>query len=256
MPALRDPLPAPARRAAADGGTLIIIPALNEGASIGRVVAAARAALPAAVVLVVDDGSTDDTSRAAAAAGAEILRLPFNCGIGAAVQAGLRFAIEHQAGLVARLDADGQHDPADLSALVATIEQGADYAIGSRFCEAGQPGYRSSFMRRLGIRWFATLLRMVGAKGVADPTSGFFAANAGAAAFLATHYASDYPEVDAVVRLARSGFRIVEVPVSMHARTGGISSIGGLAALVYMVKVTVSIVIGWLDTAGGRHQGE
>jgi glycosyltransferase involved in cell wall biosynthesis len=220
------------------------------------VVAAARAALPAAVVLVVDDGSTDDTSRAAAAAGAEILRLPFNCGIGAAVQAGLRFAIEHQAGLIARLDADGQHDPADLSALVATIERGADYAIGSRFCEAGQPGYRSSFMRRLGIRWFATLLRMVGAKGVADPTSGFFAANAGAAAFLATHYASDYPEVDAVVRLARSGFRIVEVPVSMHARTGGISSIGGLAALVYMVKVTVSIVIGWLDTAGGRHQGE
>ena len=249
---MRDPLPTPAPRAAAAGGTLIIIPALNEAASIGNVVAAARSALPAAVVLVIDDGSTDETARAAAAAGAEILRLPFNCGIGAAVQAGLRFAIEHRAGLIARLDADGQHDPADLNALAAAIEQGADYAIGSRFCDARQPGYRSSFVRRLGIRWFAALLRLVGAHGVADPTSGFFAANARAAAFLAAHYASDYPEVDAVVRLARSGFRIVEVPVSMHERTGGISSIGGILALVYMVKVTVSIVIGWLDTTGGR----
>jgi len=142
--------------------TLVIIPALNEAASIGSVVAAARAALPAAVVLVIDDGSTDETASAAAAAGAEILRLPFNCGIGAAVQAGLRFAIEHRAGLIARLDADGQHDPADLGTLAATIEQGADYVIGSRFCDAGQPGYRSSFTRRIGIRWFAALLRLDG----------------------------------------------------------------------------------------------
>jgi len=121
MAAMRDPLPVPARGAAPDGGTLVVIPALNEAASIGSVVAAARAALPAAVVLVIDDGSTDETASAAAAAGAEILRLPFNCGIGAAVQAGLRFAIEHRAGLIARLDADGQHNPADLGTLAATI---------------------------------------------------------------------------------------------------------------------------------------
>jgi len=249
---MRDPVTVPARHAADEGGTLVVIPALNEAASIGGVVAAARAALPQAVVLVVDDGSTDATDEVASEAGAEILRLPFNCGIGAAVQAGLRFAVARRARLVVRLDGDGQHDAGDLAALVSAIEQGADYAIGSRFCDTDHPGHRSSFTRRLGIRWFAALLRLVGARAVTDPTSGFFAANARAAAFLAAHYASDYPEVDAIVRLARSGFRLVEVPAVMHARVGGMSSIGRMAALVYMVKVTVSIIVGWLDTAGGR----
>jgi glycosyltransferase involved in cell wall biosynthesis len=248
MPPMRDFATGPASRATAEGGTLIVIPALNEAASIGEVVAAAQRALPHAIVVVVDDGSTDDTAALASAAGAEVLRLPFNCGIGTAVQAGLRFAVARRAALVVRLDADGQHDAGDVAALVSAIEGGADYAIGSRFCGARRAGYRSSFTRRLGIRWFAAVLRLVGARAITDPTSGFFAANDRAAAFLATHYASDYPEVDAVVRLARSGFRLVEVPVAMHERAGGISSIGGTAAMVYMVKVTVSIVVGWLDT--------
>ncbi len=253
-------MPAPSDRAAAAAPplpgtrspTVVVIPALNEEASVRGVVREVRAVLPDALIVVVDDGSTDATAAAAADAGAEVIRLPFNCGIGVAVQTGLRFAVARGAGLVARLDGDGQHDARELGKLIAAVEAGADFVLGSRFAGGGTATYRSSFMRRLGIRWFAAVLRLAGARGVTDPTSGFFAASAPAARFLAEHYASDYPEVDAVVRLARRGFRLAEVPVAMRARAGGISSINGAAAIVYMVKVTMAIAVSCLETAGPR----
>ena len=162
--------------------TVVVIPALNEAATISAVVSGARAAAPGAMVVVVDDGSTDRTAELAAAAGAEVLRLPFTCGIGTAVQAGLRFAVARGADRVVRLDGDGQHDPADAARLLAAVAGGADYAIGSRFCDRAASSWRPSLFRRLGIRWFAAALRLAGARGVTDPTSGFFAANARAAA--------------------------------------------------------------------------
>ncbi len=228
--------------------TVVVIPALNEAATITAVVSGARLAAPGAMVVVVDDGSIDRTAELAAGADAEVLRLPFNCGIGSAVQLGLRFAVAHGAARVVRLDGDGQHDPADAARLLAAVADGADYALGSRFCGGAPGSWRPSLVRRLGIRWFAAALRLAGARGVTDPTSGFFAANARAARFLAEHYASDYPEVDAVVRLARRGFRLVEVPVAMRARAGGVSSIAPLGAVTYMVKVTVAILFGRFDT--------
>jgi glycosyltransferase involved in cell wall biosynthesis len=232
--------------------TVVVIPAFNEAGSVERVVAAARAALPGATVVVVDDGSADATAERARAAGAEVLRLPFNCGIGVAVQTGLRFAAARGAERVVRLDGDGQHDAGEVAKLIAALDAGADCAIGSRFLAVAHGGYRSSFLRRVGIRWFAAVLRLVGAGGVTDPTSGFFAAQGRAVAFLADCYASDYPEVDAVVRLARRGFRVVEVPVVMHERGAGISSIGGLATVGYMVRVTAAIAVRWLDTVRPR----
>lgn len=227
---------------------MFVIPALNEAATIAAVVSGARAAAPGAMVVVVDDGSTDRTAERAAGAGAEVLRLPFNCGIGTAVQLGLRFAVAQGAERVVRLDGDGQHDPADAARLLAALADGADYALGSRFRGGAPASWRTSLVRRLGIRWFAAALRLAGARGISDPTSGFFAANVRAARFLAEHYASDYPEVDAVVRLARRGFRLVEVPVAMRARGGGVSSIGPLGAVTYMVKVTVALLFGRFGT--------
>ena len=157
--------------------TVVVIPALNEAATITAVVSGARLAAPGAMVVVVDDGSTDRTAELAAAAGAEVLRLPFNCGIGSAVQLGLRFAVAHGAERVVRLDGDGQHDPADAARLLAAVADGADYALGSRFRGGTPASWRPSLVRRLGIRWFAAALRLAGARGVTDPTSGFFAAN-------------------------------------------------------------------------------
>lgn len=231
---------------------VVVIPALNEAATIGRVVDAVRAALPEATVIVVDDGSSDATGAVARAEGAEVLRLPFNAGIGVAVQCGLRAAIVLDAEVVLRLDGDGQHDAAALPALLAAVAGGADYAIGSRFAAGAPPGFRSSFARRLGIRWFVRLLALLGMGRITDPTSGFFAAGRRAAEFLAAHYAPDYPEVDAVVRLVRYGFRVTEVPVAMRERTDGASSIGSLAAVGYMLRVTLAIVLSSLDAIARR----
>jgi hypothetical protein len=204
-----------------------------------------------ATVLVMDDGSADETAGEARLAGAEVLRLPFNCGIGIAVQAGFAFGVAEGFDIIARVDGDGQHVAADLPLVMApVVEERADFCVGSRFLSGSErdPGsatFRSSFSRRLGIRWFKTLLRLVAGRSVTDPTSGFCAANRRAAAILAGGCASDYPEVDAVVLLSRAGLRLTEVPARMRDRQGGASSISGLAPLRYMIKVTMAVAVTW-----------
>jgi glycosyltransferase involved in cell wall biosynthesis len=196
-------------------------------------------------VLVVDDGSADRSAQEARAAGARVLRLPYNCGIGAAVQAGLAVAVQEGYDLIARLDGDAQHDPADLRRLLGRVEGGAcDFAVGSRFLAA--QGFQTTRLRRLGSRWFAWLLRVLCGLRVSDPTSGFWVANRRAARVLLASYASDYPEVDSLLHLSRQQLRIQEAPVSMRERRGGRSSIDAAAAVYYMVKVTVALLMGRL----------
>ena len=222
--------------------TLVVVPAFNEAASVGRVVAEACALPQAPDIVVIDDGSSDGTGDGVPA---RVVRLPFNCGIGAAVQTGIRLALDDGYDFVARLDGDGQHDARVLPALLALLQSGqADFVVGSRYVE--REGFQSSMLRRLGSRWFRVLLRLACGQQVSDPTSGLWAANRRAAALLAADYASDYPEVDALVLLARSGCRIVEVPTVMRERTTGTSSINAPRALYYMLKVTVALGIGSL----------
>lgn len=225
------------------GATLVIVPAFNEAENVGRVVEEVLAGAEPVQLLVVDDGSDDATAEVAAAAGARVLRLPFNCGIGASVQAGLRVGIEEGCAHLVRIDGDGQHDPAVLPALLAPLREGrADFVIGSRYV-VGE-GFQSTSARRVGIRWFSALLELTCRLRVSDPTSGCWAANERAATLLAGESSSDYPEVDSLVRLARNGCTIVEVPTSMRPRHAGRSSIGGGRALYYMVKVTIALLIG------------
>jgi hypothetical protein len=222
----------------------VIIPAYNEAGNIGRVVSEVRALPGPPDVVVIDDGSSDGTSEAVGA-GTRVVRLPFNCGIGAAVQTGLRLAAAEGYGFVARLDGDGQHDARALPALLAPLEtDAADFVVGSRYLE--RLGFQSSGPRRIGSRWFSLLLRLACGRQVTDPTSGLWAANRRAALLLAEEYSSDYPEVDAIVRLVRHRCRIAEVPVVMRERTAGHSSIDAPRALYYMLKVTVALGIGRL----------
>ena len=221
-----------------------IVPALNEEATVQRVIDELHAFDPGMDIVVIDDGSADRTAEVAAAKGARVLRLPFNLGIGGAVQTGFRFAFENDYDLAVRVDGDGQHDPSQLARILEPVLAGdVDIAVGSRFA-ALEGGYRSTRSRRVGIRVLAwTVSRIVGQR-VTDTTSGFQAVNRRGIALFAHDYPHDYPEVEATVMVFRHRLRLCEVPVTMRERGGGRSSITALRSVYYMVKVLLAIFVG------------
>jgi len=235
-PVEHDPLLAGLRRIA-------IVPAFNEERNIGRVLDELRAFDAELEVVVVSDGSTDRTGEVAEARGAHVIRLPFNLGIGGAVQTGFRYAYENGYDLVVRVDGDAQHDPAQLDRVLAPVLAGeADIVVGSRF--AGGSGYRSSATRRIGIRVLAWVVSAIARQKVTDPTSGFQALNRRAIALFAADYPHDYPEVEGMVMTIKHRLRLREVGVTMRVREHGRSSIGAAASVYYMAKVLLALFVG------------
>ncbi len=229
-----------------DARILVILPALNEGRSIARTLRGIREQLPGAELLVVNDGSSDDTTAEARRSGAQVLELPYNLGIGAAVQAGFQFALANDYDIVLRNDGDGQHAPENNSVLLARLAaDDADVVIGSRFIDE-RGDYGTPLMRRLGSAILARLLSTIIGQRVTDPTSGCSAFNRGAIKLFAGAYPHDYPEPEAIVMLHRSGLRQVEAPVRMIPRQHGDSSITPLRSVYYMIKVILAILINLL----------
>jgi glycosyltransferase involved in cell wall biosynthesis len=219
-----------------------VVPAYNEERSLPGLLAELRALDPGLEVVVVSDGSTDRTAEVAAGAGAHVVSLPFNLGIGGAVQTGFRFAWEGGYELAVRLDGDGQHDPSQLRTVVAPVVAGeADLAIGSRFLTAG--GYQSSAARRFGIRVLARVVSWIAHERLTDTTSGFQALNRKAIGLFAADLPRDYPEVEGLVMAIRHKLRVKEVPVTMREREHGRSSIGSLASVYYMIKVLLAVFV-------------
>ncbi|RDI74293.1 Glycosyl transferase family 2 [Gaiella occulta] len=222
---------------------IAVVPAHNEAGAIGGVVDGIRSLHPHFDVVVIDDGSTDDTAAVAAARGAAVVSLPFNLGIGGAVQTGFKYALEQDYELAVRLDGDGQHDPAELPRLLAPIERGeADIVTGSRFA-SGDGDYRPPLARRIGISWFAGLVSLLTRRRVTDTTSGFQAMNRKGIALFADDYPNDYPEVEATVLVFKHRLRLTEVPVQMREREHGQSSITVVRSIYYMVKVTLALLM-------------
>jgi glycosyltransferase involved in cell wall biosynthesis len=220
-----------------------IVPTWNEAGAIGGVVDETLAYDPTITVVVVDDASSDDTPEVAAGHGATVLRLPFNIGIGGAVQTGFRYARDEGYEIAVRLDGDGQHDASELEKLIAPVRAGdADLVIGSRFVDPSG-SYRPPFARRMGIRVFARLVSLLGGQKVTDTTSGFSAMNRAAIELFAVDYPHDYPEVEATLVALRSGLRLTQVQVEMRERQAGTSSITFLRALYYIVKVTLALLV-------------
>jgi glycosyltransferase involved in cell wall biosynthesis len=226
-----------------NGRRVAIVPAFNEERNIATVVGELRAFDPGMDVVVVSDGSADGTAENAEAAGALVLRLPYNLGIGGAVQTGFKYAWAKGYGLAVRCDGDGQHVAAELPKVIEPVAAGsADIAVGSRFVSGD--GYRSSASRRVGIRLLATIVSAIARQRVTDTTSGFQALNRRALELFAADYPHDYPEVEGMVMTIRHRLRLVEVPVQMREREHGRSSITAFRSVYYMAKVLTALFIG------------
>jgi glycosyltransferase involved in cell wall biosynthesis len=222
-----------------------IVPAYNEARSIAGVVTELRAAQPEFEIVVVSDGSSDETAAVARRAGAEVVELPFNLGIGGAVQTGIEWARRRGCELAVQVDGDGQHDPREIDKLLQPILAGtADVAVGTRF--AGEKTYRPSIARRIGIGVFAGLVSLIVRQRMTDTTSGFRAMNERAIELFAEEYPYDYPEVEATVLIFRHRLRLVEIPVTMRQREAGRSSITVFRSLYYMSKVSLALFVGLL----------
>ncbi len=220
---------------------LVIVPAFNESGSIGRVVENLRRELPEADVLVIDDGSTDATPRLVPA-DAVVVSLPFNLGIGGAMQTGYRYAAMHGYDLAVQVDGDGQHPPSEVRRLLQHAQDtGADLVIGSRFLRPDD--YSQTFSRMLGIRILRTWISMLGGKWFTDVTSGFRVANRRVIHAFAHWYPDDYPEPEVVLLLLRAGFAIAELPVHMEQRTTGQTSIPMLRGVFYVIKVATALLL-------------
>jgi glycosyltransferase involved in cell wall biosynthesis len=235
---------------------LAVIPAYNEAATVASVVHELQLRAPECDVLVVNDGSTDATADRARDAGAAVLDLPFNLGIGGAVQAGFVYAREHDYRFMTQVDGDGQHDPTEVATLrdAMRADPSVDMVCGSRFLVPGE--YLSPVSRRTGIHVFAFLLSRIVRQRVTDPTSGFRLYNRRAIELFAADYPHDYPEVEAVLMLHQHRLRMAEVRVRMFARGGGRSSISSGKSVYYMVKVLLAIFVGLLRRRAVPRPGE
>src|SRR5512144_2681275 len=222
--------------------TLIIVPAYNEEASIPGVIRDLKEHVPSVDVLVVNDGSRDATSRIARSLGVKVLDLPFNLGIGGAVQAGYLYALQNGHDVAVQFDGDGQHCACEIKKLTEPLSAGrADFVVGSRFLAPGE--YKAPVLRRLGIGIFSIVLSRILGMKITDSTSGFRAANRRVIEFFARTYPDDYPEVESLVLLHKMNMRMEEVAVAMQERTGGRSSITPVRSAYYMLKVLMAIFI-------------
>lgn len=229
-----------------DQRILAIVPAYNESGNIQRTIEEIKKAVPPLDIVVINDCSGDTTAVEAKSAGGKVISLPLNLGIGGAVQTGFQFARKYQYDFAVQIDGDGQHDTRYLAALLKPVlNNEADVAIGSRF-QKPFLGYQSSFVRRIGIHFFARLISFLTRYQITDPTSGFRAFNRKAIKVFAENYPQDFPEPESIVAANRLGMRVVEVPVEMRKRVAGQSSIRYLRTLYYMIKVTLAILLAML----------
>lgn len=220
--------------------SLVIIPAYNEEKSIEKVVQDIRENAPSFDYIIVNDCSTDGTLALCREKGFEVLNLPVNLGIGGAVQTGYLYALKNGYDAAVQFDGDGQHDAGYLDVMLEMmVREQADMVIGSRFLK--KEGFQSSGIRRLGIRYFAALIKALTGRTVTDPTSGMRLGNRRVIAYFAKNYPKDYPEPESVVAILRHGYKVLEYPVLMRRREEGISSISPSRSFYYMVKVTLAI---------------
>lgn len=221
---------------------IIIIPAYNEEANIERTVESIKKSAQGFDYVIINDCSTDNTRKICEERKFNIVNLPINLGIGGAVQTGYKYAYENGYDVAVQVDGDGQHDPEFLNSMAEYLEEhNVDMVIGSRFIE--KKGFQSSVTRRMGIKFFSGLIKVLTGQTITDPTSGLRMIGRNVMEIFSEDYPRDYPEPESIVAVLRKNMKIEEIPVVMLERKGGVSSISPKKSIYYMVKVTLAILI-------------
>ncbi len=219
---------------------LVIVPAWNEKDNVGHTVREILTTVPEVDILVVDDGSIDSTAQVAAEAGARVLVLPFNLGVGGAMRAGYSFAQRHGYDMAIQVDADGQHNPADIRTVLAGLGD-ADIAIGARFADVGD--YKAGGPRRWAMVFLASVLSRVAGTRLTDVTSGFRAANRRAIDQYVQYYPAEYlgDTIDSLVAAVHAGLTVTQVPVAMRPRMHGRPSQNFFGSAVYLLRSIMAL---------------
>ncbi len=223
--------------------TLIIIPAYNEEKNIGAVLKGIQKILPGFPILVINDGSSDNTEEVVLEHNADVISLPYNSGYGIALQTGFLYAVKNNFSIVVQMDSDGQHDPENIKDLIEEVQKDdCDVVIGSRFLSKNS--YKSSLARHAGMLLFGSIASLLCGQKVTDPTSGFQALKGSAIRFAASdNYPPDYPDADFIILMNRCGFKVKEIPVTMHASPVKESMHHGHKTIYYVFKMFLSIFV-------------
>lgn len=221
---------------------LVIIPAYNEQGGIVKTVRDVEEHAPEFDYIIINDCSTDHTLEICREHGFPVVNLPVNLGIGGGVQTGYVYALRQGYDIAVQFDGDGQHNARYLNEMAEKLkDEHLDMVIGSRYIK--KEGFQSSGLRRVGIRYFTWLIKLITGQKITDPTSGMRMANRDVIEIYAKNYPKDYPEPESVVTILKKGKKVEEVPVQMNAREEGVSSISPKKSVYYMIKVTLAILI-------------
>lgn len=224
---------------------LVIIPAYNEEGNLEKTIRDIKENAPEFDYVIVNDCSTDETLSICKRNSFNYLNLPVNLGIGGAVQTGYRYAFYHGYDIAVQFDGDGQHSAKYLNGMVRKMQETeSDMVIGSRFIE--RKGFQSSSLRRVGIRYFTALIKLLTGVKITDPTSGMRMINRKILKKFTEEYPRDYPEPESVVSILREKYKVSEMPVVMNAREQGQSSISMRNSVYYMIKVSCAIILAWM----------
>lgn len=225
---------------------LVIIPAYNEELNIEKTISKllkySNKSANTIDYVIINDGSTDNTLKVCRENNYNVIPLINNLGIGGAVQTGYMYAKLNNYDVAIQFDGDGQHNENYIDNLVKEIENGNDFVIGSRFVE-NLSKFKSSGIRRVGIKIISILIKLCTGMKICDPTSGFRAANKKIIDLFSSNYPLEYPEPESTVWLIRKGYKIKEIPVEMNEREFGTSSIRPLKSIYYMFSVSIAIVV-------------
>lgn len=234
---------------------LIMIPAYNEEKNIGDLLDQLKEPEIATVadVLIMDDASKDNTRRIVLDKQLEVVTHVFNLGYGSGLQVGYKYAVRNDYDYVIQMDADGQHDVSNVMRIyekLTTVDENGkcpDIVIGSRFME-GSETFPISKIKKLAIRMFRFLIKLGTGKKILDPTSGLQGLSRRAFGFYAgyNHFDDKYPDANMIMQMLLLGYRVVEIPAVMHARTEGVSMHSGLKPILYMLRMMFSIIAVWI----------